>query len=209
MSQLPPPNLVRQPTGSRYQYAASLFPELLSADADSTTFNAVTTTQPSPTYNAVTTQPPPPTYDDYFDDTVMSSGETVELPSSSTPSSSAHRFLCDTNVEPGLRALVAATPSPRTLASDAVAKSHQLDPADVMTMLKTLQSTVERIVPRDENTAADAVAAKKKASSSKKRSEYSRLAQEQRNMSHRITLIEESLVQIRDNSSHATRKVQT
>ena len=218
MSQLPPTLVRQQPTGNRYQpYAASLFPELLTAEADSTTFNAVTTTQPSPTYNAVTTQPPPPTYDDYFDDTVMSSGETVELPSSSTPSSSAHRFLCDTNVEPGLRALVAATPSPRTLASDAVSKSHQVDPADLVTMLKTLQSTVDRIVPRnnDENTAADAVVAAKKkkpssSSASKKSSACcSRMAQEQRNMSHRITLLEESLVQIRDNGSHATRKVQT
>ncbi len=201
MSQLP-----QKPTGSRYQhsYAAGLFPELL--DADSTTQNPFAT--PPTTFNNNNKQPSPSPFDDYWEtcDAVMSS-ETVELPSSTT-TSSAHRYLCDTNVEPGMRAFVAATPSPRTLASDAVAKEHQLDDADVKTMLKTLQATVERILPRDENTAADAVK-KKKASSSKKSSEYSRLAQEQRNMSHRITLLEESLVQIRDNSSHATRKVAT
>ena len=201
MSQLP-----QKPTGSRYQhsYAAGLFPELL--DADSTTQNPFAT--PPTTFNNNNKQPSPSPFDEYWEtcDAVMSS-ETVELPSSTT--SSAHRYLCDTNVEPGLRALVAATPSPRTLASDAVAKEHQLDDADVKTMLKTLQATVERILPRDENTAADAVKKKKSSSSSRKSTEYARLAQEQRNMSHRITVIEESIVQIRDSSSHATRKVAT
>ena len=88
----------------------------------------------------------------------------------------------------------------RTLADDALS-TPKMDIADLGVMIKTLEAKVERVMP----TAESAV----KKSASQKSLARSRVSQEQRSMQHRITLIEESLVHIRDNASHATRKVHT
>ena len=211
-NQLPPPNLVRQPTG-RF-YAAGLFPELTSVHANpnppptTSTIDeaALFASLASPTRSSPSAPPPPPVtapppfdYLSYLnDETPVMSEVVVDGPVPST-SASAHQFLSGTNADPNLRALVTSTPSPKTLAADDVPPTPKLDIADIAVMIKSLEARVERVFPTAES------AVKK----SQKSLARSRVAQDQRGTQHRITLIEESLVHIRDNASHATRKVHT
>ena len=215
-NQLPPPNLVRQPTG-RF-YAAGLFPELTSVHANSNPPTTSTideaalfaslasptrSSPPAPPPPTVTAPPAPPPFDylSYLNDEtpVMSEVVDSQVPSTSS-TASAHQFLCASNADPHLRALVTSTPSPKTLADDGPT-TPKMDIADIAVMIKSLEAAVERVLP----TAEGAV----KKSASQKSLARSRAAQDQRGTQHRITLIEESLVHIRDNASHATRKVHT
>ena len=215
-NQLPPPNLVRQPTG-RF-YAAGLFPELTSVHANpnpppttstideaalfASLASPTRSSPPAPPPPTVTAPPAPPfDYLSYLNDETPVMSEVVDSQVASTSSTaSAHQFLCASNADPNLRALVTSTPSPRTLADDAPS-TPKMDIADLGVMIKSLEATVERVLPSAESAV--------KKSASQKNLARSRVSQEQRSTQHRITLIEESLVHIRDNASHATRKVHT
>ena len=213
-NQLPPPNLVRQPTGRIY--AGGLFPELTSLHANPPTTStideaALFASLASPTRSSPPAPPPPPPtvaaptppfdYLSYLNDETPVMSEVVDNEGPSTSSTaSAHQFLCATNADPHLRALVTSTPSPKTLADEAPS-TPKMDIADIAVMIKSLEAAVERVLPSAESAV--------KKSASQKSLARSRAAADQRSTQHRITLIEEGLVHIRDNASHATRKVHT